>query len=66
MWCHHRNCYIIEVTLLLISFESQYYQNEIWWNSSNEQGEIDFMNKNENNCSFCAIAYFVYYKCFYA
>ena len=34
LWQHHRHCYIMEVTLMLISFESSYYQNEIWSNTS--------------------------------
>ena len=34
LWRHHRHCWIMEVTLMLISFNPMYYQNEIWSSTS--------------------------------
>ena len=34
LWRHHRHCYIMEVTLMLIFLNPKYYQNETWSNTS--------------------------------
>ena len=34
LWCYYKHCWMMEVTLILISLNPKYYQNEIWSNAS--------------------------------
>ena len=45
--------YLVSIRIFKITFKVEMSKEKIY-----------FIKRNENNCNFCKMAYFVYYKCF--